>query len=299
MNNIAIIGFGSQAKAWALNLRDSNQEFSIGLRSESSSFKKANELGFKTFDYQKASCNFSTFVILTPDHTHNDIIKEILKQNKDAHFILAHGFSYSFDGLKELAPSEQFSLLAPKSIASELRYNYETKAGIAAVIQSKDINSIKELGEKIGVTSFHESSFKEETIADLFSEQSLLCSVLPYAAKLSFEKLIEKGINEQIAYLECWHEIKLIANAMVEKGPYEFFNLISPNALIGGIKGKEILFNQVYQDGLEKIFNEVDSQEFINTCNLNNFVKVKEKTLKEWKNHPINSMHKAVKNKLY
>ncbi len=99
-------------------------------------------------------------------------------------------------------------------------------------------------------------------MCDLFSEQSLLCSVFPHAAGLSFDTLIAKGHDPKIAYIECWHEVKLIADAMIKHGPSAFLGLISPNAFIGGEKAKSLIFDSDYQNKLNKLYDEIKSSQF-------------------------------------
>lgn len=281
--HILIIGFGAQANAWALNLRDSGLEVSLCLNEDSPSIKKANNVGLKAYTYKDVDFNqFNFILLLTPDHTHLEILKSIeAKLTKNQTIVIAHGFSLHYQKLESEFSNLNFALLAPKAIASEVRFNYETKRPLAAVVDYSKIkfhkssvekllkNIITSLGINVGPI---ESTFEVEAKADLFSEQTILCSLIPYGARFAFEKLLEKGIPADIAYIECWHEVKLIADAMIKVGPSDFFKMISPNALLGSQKAKDIFFNDVYFKSLEKIFNDINSEVFFEesqNCNFN------------------------------
>jgi ketol-acid reductoisomerase len=106
------------------------------------------------------------------------------------------------------------------------------------------------------------SNFKNETYADLFSEQSILCSLLPYASEMIFNKLVDKGIEKELAYFESWYEVKLIADTLMKIGPQKFFDLISPNALLGSKKGKDFLLDSHFQSQLNKLLDNIYSEDF-------------------------------------
>ena len=288
MNNIAIIGFGNQAKAWALNLRDSKVNFSIGLRPNSKSTAAAKNIGMEVFDFTKSAKAFTHFIILTPDETHKEIIDIILKQKKYASFVYAHGYSIVDTDILKFANTSSHLLLAPKSIASELRFEYETKGKIPAAFSfehNKDVeneNFINKLAEDIGVTCLKEASFKDETYADLFSEQTILCSAIPYLAKYSFDTLVKKGIPKEVAFFECFHELKSISSTFVKLGPEKFFNLISPNALIGSETGSSQLFNAQYIFKLDQIFDNIESHDFMREIDRTDIDQLRSRILKFW-----------------
>ena len=305
MNNIAIIGFGNQAKAWALNLRDSEVDFSIGLRTNSNSTKLAESMGMDVFDFTKSAKAFTHFIILTPDETHKEIIKLILKQKNSASFIYAHGYSIVDTDILKLAKTSSHLLLAPKSIASELRFEYETKGKIPAAFSfeyNKDEQNealLKELARNIGITCLKEASFKDETYADLFSEQTILCSAIPYLAKHSFDTLVEKGISKEVAFFECFHELKSISATFVKLGPENFFNLISPNALIGSETGSGQLFNAQYISKLDQIFDNIESHDFMREIDKTDIDQLREKILKFWNQSELQNTYNSLKDELY
>ena len=304
MKNIAIIGFGNQAKAWAMNLRDSGWKVKIGLRPTSNSMALASELGFETFNYTETNSE-KNFAILTPDDTHFDVVKTIGEYNKNATFIYAHGFGLLYTELQTQFNEANHLLLAPKAIASELRFQYETKGKNGGVYSFEGLKDkgLEEwslaLGKDLGLNSLHEATIEHETKADLFSEQSLLCSVLPYAALYSFKQLREAGISKEVAYFECWYEVKLIVDTLIKIGPEKFFNLISPNALIGSEIGRSAIFTDHYFIALNNIYNHIQSGEFEKQLKNVNIDQVRKDVLKFWQKEELTTLHQTMQKELF
>ena len=302
MKKLAVIGFGNQAKAWALNLRDSGWEIEIGLRPNSVSAQKVEALGFKSFDLT-IKTDHKLFAVLIPDEQHAETVEKLNQLNSQATYIFAHGFSLLYTDIKDLDCSH--ILLAPKAIASELRYEYETKGKSGGVYSfeylkdSKQEPLILELAADLGLTSLHLASVRDETIADLFSEQTLLCSTLPYAALASFNKLRENGISSEVAFFECWHEVKLIANTMVKLGPEKFFDLISPNALIGSEIGRSSFFNSEYDKKLDDILAHIEQGSFKKDLENVSFSDTKKDILDFWKQQELTHVHNKLSKNLY
>jgi ketol-acid reductoisomerase len=306
---IVIIGLGSQGKSWALNLRDSGVQVFIALRKGSPSFQEAQNLHFTTLTLGESDFSpFNIFLLLTPDHTHEEILTNYKDNlNHKSYLVYAHGYSYCNNHLKTKFPYWNHLLLAPKAIASEVRFQYETKGKLAAAYSTEGAENQKEadkiifslcknLGINIGPFPV---SFQEECFADLFSEQSLLCSILPYAASISFKKLRKKGISKEIAYLECWAELKLICDALTKMGPIEFFNLISPNALIGGEKAKNILFDQNYEAKLDGLMEDIWSRKFFDEVNMTDYVSLKKQVISNWENEELQDVHNKLGKELF
>ncbi|MBC7540058.1 MAG: hypothetical protein H7281_14640 [Bacteriovorax sp.] len=283
---IALIGFGSQAKAWALNLRDSKASFKIALKPNSASRAKAIEMGFECIELENQNLeNFSTFLMLIPDDKHLSFFDRNHKfLKKNSHFIYAHGFSLSKDRLHEKYSQFSHSLLAPKAIASDVRFQYETKGKIGAAFYAQTIENeivLKNLAVEVGFTALYKSHFDEECIADLFSEQSLLCSVIPYVSLKSYNLLRKNGVSAEVAFMECYLELKSISHAFVTLGPQAFFNLISPNALIGSQKGRELLLSESFDKALEQIFLDIKNKQFFKEVEIDADL-LRQKVLKEW-----------------
>lgn len=302
LSTIVIVGFGSQARAWALNLRDSKIPFVIGLMPESHSYKKVRELGFKAIELQSNTLlNYQNFMMLIPDDQHKVFFeKNISFLRAQARFVYAHGFSLSKDRLHEKYPNYSHVLLAPKAIASEVRFQYEMKGKIGAVYYTPtpdDYSFVTSIAGHLGFNALYEAHFEEECIADLFSEQAILCSLLPYGALKTYNVLIDHGIPRELAFMECFLELKSIAQALVTLGPEEFFNLISPNALIGSEKGQEILLNSHFDEALNQLFADIKNKKFYKETEIDH-TELRSKILKRWKHEHLSETYKKLKPEL-
>lgn len=304
MMHLYIIGFGNQARAWAYNLRDSNAKVTIALRQGSPSIKLVGE-DFPVVSIKDIPEN-SNIALLTPDETHEHLVDDLSTSIKEATFIYAHGHSMVVNHLAEKFPQYSHVLFAPKGIAKAIREYYLAKKPLAAATsleysRHKTYHQIfiKELAKLLGITEVYPCTFAQETKADLFSEQSLLCSILPYAANLSFRKLREKGIPKEVAYLECWYEVKLIADTMVTLGPEKFFDLISPNALVGSEFGKNALLSEEFQKGMESLFANIESGKFDNDVKSMDIRATREKINHFWKNQELTAVHNELAPKLF
>ncbi|MBT7611183.1 MAG: hypothetical protein HN576_15585 [Bacteriovoracaceae bacterium] len=303
MTQIGIIGFGSQAKAFSANLLDSGFNITIILRSNSPSLAIAREQKFQVinFEKQKIPSEIKHLIMLTPDETHEKILSLITELNPGLNFcfLFAHGYSFIKENLKEKFPQHSFALLAPKAIASELRERYLQKEKLVGVIDTSHCNSQKQFIEiiaaKMGLTKLITSTFKDETRADLFSEQTLLCSLLPYGALKSYEYLVHKGIDPELAFVECWMEVKLIADAMLDKGPVGYLNLISSNALIGGEKAQKKIFDEDYNKKLDSLWEDIENGSFFREIDAMNVSKLKEEVINKWSRHSLQASYQNFK----
>lgn len=301
---IALIGFGNQAKAWALNLRDSGYQVSIILRPASLSIEVAKNLGFTVISPKPELKNHLLFAMLTPDHTHletlNSLKDFLAPQSK---IIYAHGFSYSEHKLKEKFPKFSHLLLAPKTIASELRFHYQTKDSISGVMSTEGSLSptedkilLENLSQALGFTMGpFEVSFQEETTADLFSEQALLCGLYPFVMNLAFNQLVQSGHSKPLSFLECWHESKLIMNTLITKGPEKFFSMISPNAFMGAVRAQKLLLDDEFKNKLQKLLSDIENKKFSDYLQNADYEKEKKAMLEFWKNQPLTKTYNDMK----
>ena len=305
---LAIIGFGNQAKSWALNLRDSGYEITVILRPESGSIGLAKKMGFQVQTLESDLSNHNSFAVLIPDNDQSAFFNKYSHQfTTDSLFLYAHGHSLVSEKINEKYPQFQHALFAPKAIASELRFQYETKGGLGAVYSVELVNNkekiqdqILELAKDLGINCGpYEVMIQDETFADLFSEQSILCSVLPYVSLEIFNKLRKKGIKAELCYFEAWYEVKLIADTLMKVGPEKFFELISPNALIGAQKGREILLNEEFNNNLDQLLEEIYSGQFFSEIKESNYDELKKQTLGFWKGQELSQVHKKFENHLY
>jgi len=298
---IGLIGFGSQAKTWALNLRSSGREVRIFLRAKSASFKAAQDMGFPAFSITEINHHVQDiefFCLLTPDHTHSEIYRDYLLNCSKMNIVLAHGWWPWSEKLEQKNLKHSVILLAPKCIASEMRWRYETKAPLGAVysLELTDANpellvGILTLAQELGLTGIYPAKIKDETAADLFSEQVILCSTLPYIAKESYDWLVAKGVPEQLAYLECWFELKLIVDAMIKKGPVEFFKLISPNALYGGEKARALFLDENFKTKMGQLWDDIESHKIVEEINNTDLEALRAKIIQRWQESSLTSHH--------
>ncbi len=306
MMQLTIIGLGNQAKSWALNLKDSGFPLRVALRPHSKSIQSAKALGLEVVEIGSKEFYAADFyALLTPDSSHQEFLSEHAPGFKQgAHFLYAHGFSVVTYEFEKKYPHLNHILFAPKSIGTELRNQYLIKGHLGAVYSLEHSSDtppelevwVKNLATALGITMGpYKTTFKKETEADLFSEQGLLCSLIPYTAEKMFQHLIENGVEKELAYFECWHELKLIVNAMVEKGPLEFFELISPNALVGAHKGHQRLMKPEMIQNLKSLMTEIQDGTFNAELEASHVEEIRGKTRQFWKNSDLQKTHETLK----
>lgn len=295
-NCVAIIGFGSQARAWAQNLTDSGRKVTLFLRPNSLGHQEAIKQGLQSENLDSPTlCDYSWIALLTPDHTHRELVENLApKLGSQNTLIFAHGFAQHSYAFHQSFPNLCLALLAPKGIASELRQRKIDGLPLGGVWdlvnapqkqqeqKNKRAQELQSLGKDLGLTHLYPSSFSEECQADLLSEQSLLCGLIPYAARQSFDLLRSKGVSSELAFMECWMELQLITNALVEKGPAAFFDMISPNALLGADKAQKKLQIQDYPHALKELWEEIKSGDFTQTCQQSSFDEVRKQVREDW-----------------
>lgn len=223
---VAIIGYGSQGHAHALNLRESGVNVVVGLR-PGKSFDQATADGFDVKTVREASAAADIIMILLPDEYQTAVYKtEIEPELQDGNALaFAHGFNVHFNQITPPANVDVF-LAAPKGPGHLVRRTYEQGAGVPALFaiyqdytgQAKDIALAYAKGVGAGRAGILETSFREETETDLFGEQAVLCGGTAELVKAGFETLVEAGYQPEIAYFECLHELKLIVDLMYEGG---------------------------------------------------------------------------------
>jgi ketol-acid reductoisomerase len=306
MKKLTIIGFGNQTQAWANNLKDSGWTIKILCRQKSGSLSKAIAAGFDAEEFSpQAFSQAETIALLTPDNTHHTFFEENKKDLKSGtKIILAHGYSMVRHDLAHQYPEFQFILFAPKAIGSELRSQYLIKGKLGAIYSLEYISEEKKLeidqwclalsyglGINLGP---YKASFKTEMEADLLSEQGVLCSLIPYTAKSMFELMLKRGIEPELAFFECWYELKLIINAMIEVGPEAFYDLISPNALIGSEIGQERLMTKDFQTRLESLFDDIQSGTFLENAEKVDVPALRQKIKMRWNQSPLEQTQKRI-----
>jgi ketol-acid reductoisomerase len=262
---VNIIGYGNQAEAWAKNLKNSGASVKILLRAGSNSIRRASNDGFDINSIEKGLRETGIFCLLIPDQEHGLFFNEYESIITEEHiFVFGHGFSIGYQQIKTKA---QKILLAPKAIASLVRSRYLDAKTVPAVYSaefSKEKQVAEELADLLGFDPLIEASFYTETVSDLFSEQAVLCSIVPFIVMKATEFLKSKGIPEEIAVFECLHELSFILDVMKQKGFAGMYKSISPVAAAGGLKIiKEFSSKFNTDEYLNSIFKGIESKDFL------------------------------------
>jgi ketol-acid reductoisomerase len=268
---IAVIGYGSQGHAHSQNLNDSDLDVVVGLRKDSSSWKKAEEAGLEVKTVAEAAKSAQVVQILLPDEkqavVYNEEIAPYLEEG-DA-LVFAHGFNIHF---KQIVPPEYVDvfMVAPKGPGHLVRRTYTEGGGVPSLLavyqdytgkaREKGLAYAKGIGAaRSGVI---ETTFEEETETDLFGEQAVLCGGMTELVKAGFDTLVEAGYQPEIAYFECLHEMKLIVDLMYEGGIGNMRYSISDTAQYGDISRGKRIINQETRKEMKKILDEIQKGEF-------------------------------------
>ena len=224
---VAIIGYGSQGHAHALNLKDSGVDVRVGLRAGSSSKAKAAEAGLRVLSVEAAAAEADVVMLLLPDTEQKAVYEEAIAQNlQDGDALLfAHGFNIRFDQITPAAGID-VGMVAPKGPGHLVRRTYSEGGGVPCLIAvaqdatGKARDLAMSYADAIGGTraGVLETTFAEETETDLFGEQVVLCGGVTALVQAGFETLVEAGYQPESAYFECLHELKLIVDLMYEQG---------------------------------------------------------------------------------
>ena len=268
---VAIIGFGSQGHAHALNLKDSGVDVVVGLREGGASYKMAKEMGFNVLSVSDATKQADLVMILLPDESQKEVYNNEIAPNlsKGNTIAFGHGFNIHF-GLIE--PNEDINVImvAPKAPGHTVRSEFIKGGGIPDLIaiHQDPSNSSKELALSYasaiggGRSGIIETTFKDETETDLFGEQAVLCGGLSALVQAGFETLTEAGYPAEMAYFECLHEMKLIIDLMYEGGIADMRYSISNTAEYGDIvSGPKVITNET-KKAMKEILNRIQNGEF-------------------------------------
>jgi ketol-acid reductoisomerase len=268
---VAIIGYGSQGHAHALNLRDSGVDVRVALRDGSSSRAKAEAAGLRVTSIAEAAREADLIMLLAPDTEQQAIYaSEIALGLKagDALFF-AHGFNVRF-GLIKAPDGVDVGMVAPKGPGHLVRRTYEGGGGVPALIavEQDATGKARDLALSyayaIGATraGVLETTFTEETETDLFGEQVVLCGGLTSLIQAGYETLVEAGYQPESAYFECLHEVKLIVDLMYEHGIAGMRYSISDTAEYGDLTRGPRVINPGVREEMKKILGEIQSGQF-------------------------------------
>ena len=268
---VAIIGYGSQGHAHALNLKDSGVNVIVGLYPGSKSAPKAKDAGLTVYPVAEAAEKADLIMILLPDEVQKTVYKQEIEANlKDGDVLaFAHGFNIHFG---QVVPPENVDvvMIAPKGPGHLVRRTYEQGEGVPCLFavyqdasgQARDRAMAYAKG--IGGTraGILETSFREETETDLFGEQAVLCGGLSALIKAGFETLIEAGYQPELAYFECLHEVKLIVDLVVEGGLATMRDSISNTAEYGDYTRGPRVVTPETKAAMKEILSEIQSGQF-------------------------------------
>jgi ketol-acid reductoisomerase len=268
---VAIIGYGSQGHAHALNLKDSGVEVMVGLRADSPNVARAKNAGLAVGTVAEVSKWADVIMNLTPDQTAAKVYHEDIEPNlkPDATLMFAHGFNIRFRTITPPATVD-VSLVAPKSPGHRVRETYTEGGGVpglVAVEQDASGNALAlalSYAKAIGCTraGVLETTFTEETETDLFGEQAVLCGGTAALVKAGFETLVEAGYQPELAYFECLHELKLIVDLMYRGGLAYMNYSISDTAEWGGYEAQKRIVTPDTKKAMKELLTEIQNGTF-------------------------------------
>ena len=268
---IAIIGYGSQGHAHALNLRDSGLDVVVGLPVESRSRAKALAAGLGVLTPAEATRAAEVIMILVPDHIQGDLYESDIAPNLKAGktLMFAHGFNIHF-GFITPPNDVDVSMIAPKAPGHRVREVFTEGSGVPALVAIQQDATGKALENALAYAAalgclragVIETTFKEETESDLFGEQAVLCGGAAELIRAGFETLVEAGYAPEIAYFECLHELKLIVDLIYEGGLGYMRFSVSDTAEYGDYtRGPRIITSETRAE-MRKILSEIQSGDF-------------------------------------
>jgi len=296
---VAIIGFGSQGHAHALNLKDSGvNEVVVALREGSPSVKKAEQAGLKVMNISDAAEWADVVMILAPDELQSGIYKNHIEQRmkQGSSLAFAHGLNIHYDLIKARDDLDVF-MIAPKGPGHLVRTEFQKGGGVPCLMAVHKDSSGKARDLALsyasaiggGKSGIIETTFKDECETDLFGEQVVLCGGLVELIKKGFETLVEAGYPPEMAYFECLHEVKLIVDLIYEGGIANMNYSISNTAEYGEyVSGKKIVDDKT-KERMKEVLKDIQSGKFTkdwmkeNEAGQKNFLQMR----KNLADHPI------------
>lgn len=268
---IAILGYGSQGHAHALNLQDSGHDVVVGLYKGSSSIKKAEEDGLTVMESSEACKNADVIMMLVPDHLmgqiySEDVLPNLLPGNT---LMFAHGFSIHYELIK---PPEGVDvvMVAPKAPGHRVREVFTRDSGVPGLLAIHQDSS--GIASDVGLAYAHgigctragvlTTTFKEETETDLFGEQSVLCGGVTALIKAAFETLIEAGYQPESAYFECMHELKLIVDLLYQGGMEYMRYSVSDTAEFGDYISGPAVIDEHVKENMKRVLDQIQDGSF-------------------------------------
>ncbi|MBN8884695.1 MAG: ketol-acid reductoisomerase [Rudaea sp.] len=308
-SKIAILGYGSQGRSHALNLRDSGLDVIVGLRPNGATAATAKADGFTVLDPAEAVKQADLVAVLTPDMVQPDLYVNAIEKNikPNAALLFAHGLNVHF---KLIDPRKDIDiiLVAPKGPGHLVRTEYEIGRGVPCLYavyqdvtgQAKDKAMAYAAGLGGARALLIETDFKEETETDLFGEQAVLCGGASELVIKGFETLVEAGYKPEIAYYEVLHELKLIVDLLYQGGITKMLTFISETAQYGDYTRGPRIVDAAAKERMKKVLEEIQTGQFAREwkaeydAGLPNYKKFKEADL----NHPIEKIGAQLRSKM-
>lgn len=268
---IAIIGYGAQGRPQALNLRDSGLDIVVGLRAGSPSRAVAENDGLSVCTPQQAAGQAHVVMLLIPDELQPEVFARDIAPHlrPGAYLGFAHGFAIHYRKVRP-APDTNVFLVGPKGVGPMVRRQYQAGGGVPCLIavhqdpagNSRDVAFGYACGLGGGRAGVFETTFREETETDLFGEQAVLCGGLVELIRAGFETLVEAGYAPEMAYFECLHEVKLIADLVHQRGIAGMREAISNTAEFGGVTRGPRVIGESSRTALRQLLTEIQSGAF-------------------------------------
>jgi ketol-acid reductoisomerase len=268
---IAVIGYGSQGHAHALNLRDSGQDVVVGLYKGSKSWAKAEKDDLRVATVAEAAQTSDLVMILLPDQTHRATFEESIRggMSKGKTLMVAHGFSIHFNQIVA-PPDVDVSMIAPKAPGHIMRDLFTQGPGVPGLLavqqdvsgRARDVALAYARGVGCTRAGVIETTFKEETETDLFGEQSVLCGGVSALIKAGFETLVQAGYQPEVAYFECMHEMNLIVDLFYQGGLAYMRYSVSDTAEYGDYTRGPRIVNDETRAEMRRILREIQTGQF-------------------------------------
>ena len=277
--HVAVVGYGSQGHAHAMNLKDSGVRVTVALRQGGASWKKAENAGFAVKEVADAVRDADIVMILLPDENHAQVYGESIHANvkQGAALAFAHGFNIHYGQVQPRADLDVI-MVAPKAPGHTVRSTYAGGGGVPMLIavhrdvsgRARDAALSYAAAIGGGKAGIIETNFREETETDLFGEQAVLCGGCVELVKAGFETLVDAGYAPEMAYFECLHELKLIVDLMYEGGIANMNYSISNNAEYGEyVTGPEVV-NESSKAAMRKALERIQTGEYAKSFILEN-----------------------------
>ena len=268
---IAMIGYGSQGRAHALNLRDSGFDVVVGLRAGSPSVERAESEGMKTASVEDATARSKVMAMMIPDQHQAEVYRESIAPHlsTDATLVFAHGFNVLY-GRIEAPEGVDVIMVGPKAPGPMVRTVFEGGGGVPTVVavhqnaSGRAMDTALAYAKGLGCTRAGaiETTFEEETETDLFGEQVVLAGAAGAIVRLGFEVLVEAGYQPEIAYLECLHELKLVVDLIQQHGISGMGRAISDTAEYGSLTRGPRAYGEPVRRAMKEALEDIRSGDF-------------------------------------